>query len=114
VSISHRDQRGRVYGYSDVGTGGLMDSKYTFLYERWCRKEPPSGKEVTTGLKAEHRIDAVWSFDDHVVIPENGALKINGEVYLVRAVMPRRVAREVQVYAELVRGDQSTVNLAES
>jgi hypothetical protein len=107
VSASLRKFLASVYTYSDAGSGGLMASRYVKSAssdahgEWWCSRAVPTGKEVTVGMKADHRIDAVFGFAAQAPVSEHGAIVCDGVQYLIRAVLDRDYGRdEVQVYAE--------------
>jgi hypothetical protein len=107
VSISQRKFRALVFEYHDAGSEGQVDSTYLVRDsgeddQMWhCSRIPPSGREVTIGMKAAHRVDAVFGFAAHVPITVDDAILCDGASYLVRAVLERDYGRdEVQVYAE--------------
>jgi hypothetical protein len=114
VSVSLRKFRALVYEYTDVGTGGEIDSAYYLVPSTasdqawWCSKATPTGHEVTVGMKPEHRVDAVLGFAAYVAVAPNSAIVLNNgtadeEAYMVRAVLDRDYGRnEIQVYAERV------------
>ena len=109
MSISLRKFRALVLAYADAGSDGVPDSTYTVVDSGdedqlwWCSRIAPSGREVTTGMQPDHRIDAVFGFAAECPIAADGALVCDGESYQVRAVLTRDYGRdEVQVYAERV------------
>lgn len=114
MSASLRKSRAKVYAYGEVGTAGVIDSVYYLVPSSaadaswWTARMTPTGRELTTGMKPEHRIDAVFSFDARVDVRVDSAVVLQDlaateEAYIVRAVLPRDYGRnEVQVYAERV------------
>jgi hypothetical protein len=109
MSISLRRFRATVFEYHDAGTEGQVDSTYLVKSsgadddQWWCSRITPTGREVTTGMQADHRVDAVFGFDAAAAITTDDAILCDGASYLVRAVLPRDYGRdELQVYAERV------------
>jgi hypothetical protein len=107
MSISLRNRRALIGTYRDGGSAGLQLDQYLRVssgdadHMWWCSRAQPTGREVTTGMKAEHRLDTVIGFAGSVTVTENGALQIDGVDYLVRAVLERDYGRdEIQVFAE--------------
>jgi hypothetical protein len=67
----------------------------------WCSRTAPTGREVTTGMQPDHRVDAVFGFDAAVPVAVDDAIHCDGVSYVARAVLPRDYGRdEVQVLAE--------------
>lgn len=114
MSASLRKLRALVYEYKDGGTGGEIDSTYLLTVSgdadnAWCcARGMSSGRETTTGMRPEHRIDAVFNFAANVPVDIHSAIVLNNgtdleEAYMVRAVLARDYGRdEVQVLAERV------------
>jgi len=109
MSVSLRSHRALVLEYHDAGTDGEVDSTYLVKTSGdaddmwWCSRIAPSGREVTTGMQPDHRVDAVFGFAAEVPVAFDDAIRCDGESYLVRAVLTRDYGRdEVQVYAERV------------
>lgn len=107
MSISLRKFRALLFDYRDAGSEGDVDSTYELVTSGdsddawWASKAAPTGREVTTGMQADHRVDAVLGFAAEAPVTEDGAVVIESTEYLVRAVLPRDYGRdEVQVYAE--------------
>jgi hypothetical protein len=107
VSISLRKFRALVGTYRDAGTTGQVTANYVRQssgdadHMWWVSKAQPTGREVTTGMKAEHRLDAVLGFAAVAPVTEDGAVQIDSVDYLVRAMLDRDYGRdEVQVYVE--------------
>lgn len=87
MSLSHRDERWKVYGYSDVGTDGRANPVYSGIGEWWARMVGPSGREVTMASQAGQRVDGVVVFGDEAVIPSDGFLRGPDEkLYRILAV----------------------------
>lgn len=107
MSVGLRRFRALVYVYTDAGTGGETAPTYVLSASGaadsawWVSKALPTGRENTTGMKPEHRIDAVLEFSAAAPVTENGAIVIDNVEYLVRAILPREHGRAaLQVYAE--------------
>jgi hypothetical protein len=107
VSASLRRFRAQIGTYRDAGTQGDVVAQYLRVSSGetdhlWnCSLAQPTGREVTTGMKAEARVDAVIGFLGEVTVTESGAIRIDGVDYLVRAVLDRPYGRdEIEVYAE--------------
>jgi hypothetical protein len=112
VSVSLRNERGKIYRYSNAGSEGLTDSRYTYDVERWCRFETPSGREQTLGAKADRQIDGKVAFADEVTIGINDLIVLYAVQYKVVAVNPRRASREI--LCDVVLGDEDPTSLVES
>jgi hypothetical protein len=107
MSIATRDQRVRLYTYSDAGSNGIVSSTYTFSVERWARKESPTGREVLLAEASQYKTDAVFTFGDEVAVPSRGLLKHGDTYYEVRGILPRRATREIHVLSETIDVAQS-------
>lgn len=114
MSASLRKLRALVYEYENAGSAGEVDSTYQLTTSPasdngwWCARAMPTGREVTTGMKPEHRVDAVFNFAANVPVDIHSAIVLNNgtdqeEAYMVRAVLVRDYGRdEVQVLAERI------------
>jgi hypothetical protein len=107
MALSQRKFRAQVGTYRDAGTAGEVTANYVRQTSGdadhlwWCSKAIPTGEEVTTGMKAEHRLDAVIGFAAVAPVTEDGAIRIDSVDYLVRAILKRDYGRdEIQVLAE--------------
>lgn len=112
MSVGLRDQRGKIYRYSNAGTEGLIDARYTYDVERWCRFEMPSGREQTLGAKADRQIDGVVAFADEVTIGIHDLIVVDAVQYKVVAVLPRR--QQGEILCHVVLGDEDPTSLVES
>jgi hypothetical protein len=117
VSASLRKFRGFVYDYADVGAGGEIVAAYQLHASGaadgawWCARAVPTGEEVTTGMAADHRIDAIISFSAHAPVGDDSAVVVDGVTYLVRAILARDYGRdELEVWCERV-ADGESLNL---
>lgn len=106
MSASLRRHRAFVYDYTDAGTGGETAPTYVLNSSDaadgawWCSKAVPSGRENTTGMKPEHRLDAVLTFSASAPVTDDSAIVVDSVEYLVGAIMARDHGRdELQVYA---------------
>jgi hypothetical protein len=109
MSVSLRRFRALVLQYEDVGSGGELDSAFLIRDSGasdkswWCARAAPTGREITIGMKPEHRIDAVFGFAAEVPVGILDGIICGGVSYRVRAVLPRDTGvDETQVYAERV------------
>lgn len=110
MSAGLRDQRIRVFSYSDTSADGRMSSGYAYIGEYWGRIEAPSGRERTTAGQAEQEVDAVITLNINAPVTLDGLVKgPDGKAYKVSAVLPRRMLQELEVYA--VYADDSTMTL---
>jgi hypothetical protein len=107
VSVGLRKFRALVFEYIDAGSAGNPDSAYQIVDSGdadkawWCSRALPSGHEVTTGMRPEHRLDAVFGFAAEVPVDVSHAIMIGDEAFIVRAVLTRDYGHdEVQVLAE--------------
>lgn len=112
MSASLRNQRLRLYAYSNAGTNGVPDERYTFTAERWGRLTPLGAKQFTVGEQAEHTVNATAEFADEVAVPDNGLLTYNGATYFIRGVLPRPITRSIDVLCEFC--DDATPTLVEA
>lgn len=113
MPISLRTHRAKLFEYHDAGVEGSVDSTYLVIAssaadERWwCSKVDTSGREVTTGMQPDHRIDAVFVFSAYAPVIDPGgsdiAIECDGASYLIRAVLPRDYGHDaVEVHAERI------------
>lgn len=113
MSSGLRDQRVTVYQLVETLTDGVPTKQYVKDAVWWGRLDPPTGREVTTGLSAGHRVDGVLLLHEEAVIGVNDAVVDDeAQVWEVRAVLPRRLTREQQAY--LQRQDDAVYDLVAS
>jgi hypothetical protein len=80
---------------------GLPQRVYLATPATWGRIDPPTGREVTAGLGADHRIDGVCLLHQDMTVSRNGVIRDEDGVYWeVRAVQTRRETMEQQLYLE--------------
>jgi len=104
------NQRATLYQYAvTTGTNGVVVERYPEFGQRWCRLEPPSGREVTIGQRETHRVDAVIVFRQDVPIGDRWLIEVADSVYRVLAVLPRRMAGLKHVLAAWADDAQDTV-----
>jgi head-tail adaptor len=107
------DRRCRLFAYTvDVDEAGLPLERYPEWGTRWCRLEPPTGREVTAGQREAHRIDAVLVFRADIPVDAKWLARVGGHVYRVLAVLPRRMQGLVHVMAQ--SADDAPDTLVES
>ncbi len=109
MSLALRDQRARIYAYTDQGDSGVAAHLYAVVPSPdpdqawWCRVEEPGGHELTVGQGAEHQSGAVIAFSAEVPVPLNGVVVLlrpdgsTGPLYRVASVSPRRQVGEIAV-----------------
>lgn len=109
MPIGPRKFRALVLEYHDAGSAGAIDSTYLVKASSasdqkwWCAKVQPTGREVTTGMQPDHRVDMVLAFSAHAPVAVDDAILVDGGSYVVRAVLDRDYGHdEVQVYAERI------------
>ena len=101
MTASLRRHRAALYTYSDSGSNGEISATYTLAGTWWASKAMPNGREVTTGMKPEHRVDAILGFSSHAPVAVDSLVLLESVQYLVRAILDRDHGRDdVQVYAE--------------
>lgn len=107
------DQRATLFAYTvAVDDTGTPIERYIEWGTRWCRLEPPSGREVTAGLREAHRVDAVLVFRAAVPVQARWLARVGGYVYRVLAILPRRMQGLQHVL--LARTDDEGATLVES
>jgi len=107
------DRRGTLFQYTvSSGTNGVVIERYPEWGTRWCRVEPPTGREVTAGQREAHRIDAVLVFRSHVPVDAKWLCRVGSTVYRVLAVLPRRMQGLTHVMAQYA--DDAADTLVES
>ena len=111
MSVGLRDRRIRIYGYTSVEDEGVSQSLYVYRETRWGRRASPTGREATVGLQASHVVDAVFVFHDEATLDPDDMLIDGDERFLVRAILPRRMLREIQVYAQSTDDEGSLLDL---
>lgn len=104
------NQRATLYQYAvTTGTNGVVVERYPEYGQRWCRLEPPTGREVTLGQRETHRVDVVIAFRANVPVGARWLVEVRDAVYRVLAVLPRRMAGLVHVLATHADDAQDTV-----
>jgi hypothetical protein len=107
----------KVYALATTLTDGVPGRSYTQRVpgEWWARLEPPTGREKTTGLAGEHTISAVCTLATEAVVGETDVLTDEGGViYEVRAVLPRQLLAEQEVWLERSSQAQNTYTLVDA
>lgn len=111
MSISQRKFRVDLYDF--VRGGGTSNGRVASQYRRvassstsgkwWAAKTNPSGREATSGMKAEHRLDVIFTLSARAPVTEAGLIALDGTFYYVRWMGERDYGHdEVQVYGERV------------
>jgi hypothetical protein len=89
VSVGLRNQRVRIYTYSDAGSDGFMTSTYTFSIERWGRFEVPSATESTLGGKADQKLNGQVALHKEAIVGIHDLLIVDDVQYKVVGIKPR-------------------------
>ncbi len=97
MSISLRDRRVRIYGYSNSGGEGFASDLYTFREERWASVSQTTGRQVILATAPEDRSDAVFDFDSSVDVLSNDLLIDGDDRYFVRDISLDRSPRALIV-----------------
>lgn len=105
MSAGLRNQRIRIYAYSDNGADGVPSALYTFTAERWGRLIDRAGRESRVGGQAEQVTDAVIVLSDEAVLDGNALLKVGSDCYSVRALSARPLAREIHAICQRADDD---------
>lgn len=111
MSVGLRDQRVRIYGYASTSDEGVPGAVYEYRETRWARLEAPTGREVTVGMQAAHRVDAVLALADEADVRANDLILLGADRYLVRAVLGRRHLRETQCLVQLTDDEGALLDL---
>ena len=89
--------------YVDAGTAGEPDSAYQVVSSGdaddmwWCSKSAPTGREVTTGMQAEHRVDAVFGFAAEAPVHVDGAILLGTDSFWEGVDVPGRALRALVI-----------------
>ena len=111
MSAGLRNQRVKIYAYTDNGADGVPSALYTFTAERWGRLISAAGRELRVGGKAEQLADAIIVLSDEAVFDGNALLQVGGVNYLVRATSALPFTREVEAICQLADDDVFTAEL---
>lgn len=91
MSVELRDERVKLYTFSDTGSGGRAAPTYMYSVTRWGRREIPGSREATIAGQASQQVDAVFVLPDRVTIDGNGAIRgADGTLYKITGVYPVR------------------------
>lgn len=101
MSISLRDRRVRIYGYSNSGGDGFASSKYTFRDERWASVSQSGGGKQILGTAPEEHSDVVFDFDPSVTVETNDLLVDGDDRYFARGIDVQRTPA-----AKIVKGER--------
>lgn len=101
MSTSLRDKRLQIFAYTDASANGVPAVSYAFNATWWGGIVPTSGKTVVVGDRAEHQVNAVIALADEAVIGQSDVIvdAATNVAYRVLAVLPRPLARELEVLA---------------
>jgi hypothetical protein len=108
MSAGKRDQRVRVFAFSNATADGWATSGYSYAGEFWAQVSAPTMREVTVGGQGEHVVDAVFSFIRDVVLELGGLLKAQGRYYKITGLPPLvRTSNERTAFATYVDDAQA-------
>jgi len=86
ATLDQRTDRVRLYSYSDGGSDGVVDSKYTFVAEVWAQFTPERAFERSSGEAATHERRATFGFHERVSVGKDMVMTINDEAYKVTGI----------------------------
>jgi hypothetical protein len=86
AQIDKRTDRVRLYSYSDAGSSGVVDSRYTFVAEVWAEFTPDRAVERSSGEAATHERRATFGFHERINVGHDMLITINGEAYRVDGI----------------------------
>ena len=116
MSEALRDERVKLYSFSDVATDGRVAPTYTYARTCWGRQAIPGSREATIAGQASQRVDAVFVIPEGIVVDQNGGIRgQDGTFYVVTGVLPVRNTaslREQIVFAE--NAEEQNPNVVES
>jgi hypothetical protein len=115
MSIAHRDERARIYGYAAGGSDGFPNPTYPFLAERWARFTTVAAGETSPVAQAQHVTEVLVAFAGEVTVPMNGMVKqvSTGRVCKVASVEIVRTASATELQVRAVWVDDRTPALVE-
>ena len=112
--LDQRTDRVRLYSYSDAGSDGVVDSRYTFVAEVWARFEPARAVARTRGEAATHERRATFGFHERVSVDKDMVITINSEAYKVVGIPdPRAYVDGMLRLVSAVWVDRANLTLAE-
>src|SRR5438270_5643213 len=99
MTASLRNQRLQIFAYTDATTNGVPASSYAFNATWWGAIVPTSGRTVIVGDQGEHQANAVIALADEAVVGQSDIIldAATSVAYRVLAVLPRPMARELEV-----------------
>jgi len=86
AALAKRTDRVRLYSYSDAGSGGVVDARYTFVSEVWAQFTADRAVERSSGEAATHERRATFGFHERVSIDNDMLITINSEAYRVDGI----------------------------
>jgi len=102
--------RAAIYAYSDAGSGGFVNSTYTFVEERWCSWTDLPGIAAVVGDKMQHQGDRIFAFDWEAAPTLNGViLSQDGLAWRIATIDDRPAQRQRHVTGLFV--DKAILNL---
>ncbi|HEX6576655.1 MAG TPA: hypothetical protein VF042_16925 [Gemmatimonadaceae bacterium] len=115
MSESSRDERVKVYSFSDAGTGGRAAPTYTYVRSYWGRRQRPSMREVTVAGQASQVADEVFELPGHAVIDQDGAIRSqSGTLYKITGVEPVKGSVHSEIMVRAAYADEMQLVVVES
>lgn len=115
AALDKRTNRVRLYGYSDAGSNGVVDSKYTFVKEVWAQFTPDRAVERSSGEAATHERRAIFGFHEQVSVDKDMVITINSAAYKVDGIPdPRTYVDKMLRLVTAVWVDRANLTLVES
>lgn len=112
MSLSSRQSRITIYGYSDTGVAGVVVDTWTALYTRWGNAADLRGRQRMVGTAAQHEVDVAIEFSDEVAVPDDALLGVNGVYYHARYAERKPRLRKIVVYAQRASTDVLVLDTA--
>lgn len=115
AELDKRTDRVRLYSYSDAGSDGVVDSRYTFVAEVWAQFSPDRAIERTSGEAATHERRATFGFHERITVGNDMVVTINGEAYKVDGIPdPRTYVDGMLRLVSAIWVDRNNLTMAES
>lgn len=116
MSESLRDERVKLYTFSDTGSGGRYAPTFTYSVSCWGRQAVPGSREATIASQASQTVDAVFVLPERVSIDDDGAIRgQNGTLYKITGVQPvRNTSSLVEQIVTAVYADEQDLTVDET
>lgn len=116
MSESLRDERVKLYTFSDAGTGGRVAPTYAYALSCWGRQAIPGSREATIASQASQSVDAIFVLPERVTVDDDGAIRgQNGTLYKITGVQPvRNTSSLSEQIVTAVYADEMSLTVVES